>query len=609
MTRTAAINGNVAHLRAVTGSGAPWGWSLVGEVVRVVEIEAAASYDLRRRVLRDSWVGAEVAFPEDEAPGALHLGVIDDDNILLAVASFSPEATPYRPTARAAKLRGMAVEPTAQGAGVGRRLLAAGVERLRVEGFEILWANGRDTALGFYRRLGWRVMGAGFHNANGIPHHVIMRELVPRPWQCRVMHSLWEELLWRGLVHQTTDPELARRLDDDRVTAYVGFDPTASSLGVGNLLQLCTLRRLQERGHRPIALAGGGTGSIGDPGGKSEERPLLTSEQLQANLTGIRPQLGRFLDFDAGALLLDNGEWLWKLGLLEFLRDVGKHFTVNTMVAKETVRARLDAEERSISYTEFSYMLLQAYDFLHLFDTHGCRLQLGGSDQWGNIVMGVDLIRRVRGAQSFGLTTPLVVKADGTKFGKTEAGNVWLDPNRTSPYQFFQAFVRTDDAVVGQYLRFFTWLDRPRIEELETATADHPERREAQRVLAREVTALVHGQSESARAEQAASLLFSAEIASLDEKTLLELFAEAPSTNLPRSRFDDSGMELVDALVRTSMAPSRSAARTTIQQGGAYVNNVRETDPDRRLGLDDLLMDRYLVLRKGKRHHHMVCVE
>ncbi len=423
------------------------------------------------------------------------------------------------------------------------------------------------------------------------------------------MDALSEELRWRGLVNQLTDPDLAKRLDHDRLTAYVGFDPTASSLGVGNLLQLCTLRRLQERGHRPIALAGGGTGSIGDPGGRSEERPLLTAEELEANLSGIRPQLGRFLDFDAGALLLDNGDWLWDLGLLEFLRDVGKHFTVNTMVAKETVRARLDAEERSISYTEFSYMLLQAYDFLHLFDTQGCVLQLGGSDQWGNIVMGVELIRRVRRAQCFGLTTPLVVKADGTKFGKTEAGNLWLDPSRTSPYQFFQAFVRTEDAVVGKYLRFFTWLDRARIEELEAATTDHPERREAQRVLAREVTALVHGDTEAARADRAASVLFSEEIAGLDEGLLLEVLSDAPSTTLARAELDGEGLELVDALVRTGLTPSRSAARNTIEQGGAYVGNRRETDPRRCLGVGDLLNDRYLLLRKGKRHQHVLRFE
>ncbi len=421
------------------------------------------------------------------------------------------------------------------------------------------------------------------------------------------MTGLWDDLCWRGLVHQVTDPDVGAWLERHRpVTVYVGFDPTAPSLGVGNLLQLCTLRRFQESGHRPIAVAGGGTGAIGDPGGKAEERPLLTAEQLRANLEAIREQLSRFLDFDAGALLVDNGEWLWELGLLEFLRDVGKHFTVNTMVAKESVRTRLETLERSISYTEFSYMLLQAYDFLHLFDAYGCRLQVGGSDQWGNIVMGVELIRRAREKQAFGLTTPLVVKADGSKFGKTEAGNVWLDPARTSPYQLFQVFLRTEDAVVGQYLRFFTWLDRGRIEELEEATATRPERRQAQRVLAREVTALVHGRSEADRAERAAAALFGEEVASLDEATLLDIFADAPSTTIEMAAMDGAGLDLVEALVRAGLSPSRSAARTTIEQGGAYVNNRRERDPGRRLGPEDLLHGRYLLLRKGRRDHRLL---
>jgi len=425
------------------------------------------------------------------------------------------------------------------------------------------------------------------------------------------MTTLFEDLSWRGLVHQMTDPELAKLLDHEALTVYVGFDPTAPSLGLGNLLQLCTLRRLQQAGHRPIAVAGGGTGMIGDPGGKSEERALLSPGQLEANLGGIRSQLERFLDFGAGALLLDNGEWLWDLGLLEFLRDVGKHVTVNTMMAKESVRARLEEREHGISYTEFTYMLLQAYDFLHLFDTHGCRLQVGGSDQWGNIVMGVDLIRRVRGEQAHGLTTPLVVKADGTKFGKTEAGNVWLDPGLTSPYQLFQVLLRTEDAVVGAYLRYFTWLDHDVIEELEAATDSHPERREAQRALAREVTALVHGEAEAAKAERAARVLFGEEIGDLDEATLLDVFADAPSTAVPRSQLDGEGggWELAEAMVATGLAPSKSAARHTIEQGGAYVNNRRQTDPYARITGDHLLHGRYVVLRKGRRDHHLVRFE
>jgi tyrosyl-tRNA synthetase len=423
------------------------------------------------------------------------------------------------------------------------------------------------------------------------------------------MNGLWDELVWRGLVNQVTSEGLSSALDRERITAYVGFDPTSASLGVGNLLQLCTLRRVQQAGHRPIALAGGGTGMIGDPGGRSEERVLLSPEQIAANLQGIRPQLERFLDFDAGALVLDNASWLTDLGLLQFLRDVGKHFSVNAMVAKESVRSRLEEPEQSISYTEFSYMLLQAYDFLHLFRTHGCRLQLGGSDQWGNIVMGIDLIRRVEGQEAFGLTTPLVLKSDGTKFGKTEAGNLWLDPARTSPYAFYQAFVRVEDAVVGRYLRFFTWLDRQRIEELEAMTLEQPERREAQQVLAWEVTALVHGEAEATKAAHASRALFGEEVTALDEATLLQVFADAPSTKLPRARLDDGGLELVDVLVEAGLVPSRSAARKTIEQGGAYVNNRRETDVDRRIGRADLLWERYLALRRGKRHHHLVRFE
>ena len=335
------------------------------------------------------------------------------------------------------------------------------------------------------------------------------------------MAHLAEDLRFRGLIHQMTDPGLEARLDADGVTAYTGFDPTADSLHVGHLLQLCNLRRLQLAGHRPIAVAGGGTGFIGDPWGKSEERTLLTEEALEANLAGIRRQLDRFIDFDAvagggDALLVNNADWLRPLSLFEFLRDVGKHFTVNQMVAKDSVKSRLERADQGISYTEFSYMLLQAYDFLHLFDTYGCQLQLGGSDQWGNITAGIDLIRRVRHREAWGLTTPLVLKADGTKFGKTESGTVWLDPDRTSPYQLYQFLYRTEDAVVGTYLRYFTFLDHEEILGLDQATAEHPERREAQRQLAREVCGLIHGVDETTRAEEAAGALFGEHVTGLD---------------------------------------------------------------------------------------------
>jgi tyrosyl-tRNA synthetase len=430
-------------------------------------------------------------------------------------------------------------------------------------------------------------------------------------WQAAGMAHLAEDLRFRGLIHQLTDPELEKRLDSDQLTAYTGFDPTADSLHVGHLLQICNLRRLQLAGHRPIAVAGGGTGFVGDPGGKSEERSLLSEEELASNLEGIRAQLGQFLDFDpqregGPALLVNNADWLRPMSLFTFLRDVGKHFTVNNMVAKDSVKSRLSRADQGISYTEFSYMLLQAYDFLHLFETFGCRLQLGGSDQWGNITMGTELVRKVRHQEVWGLTTPLVVKADGTKFGKTESGSVWLDPARTSPYQLYQFFLRSEDSVVGSYLRYFTFLGHDEILALDEATAAHPEQRASQRELARQVCTLVHGADETARAEQAGRALFSEEVAGLDERSLLEVFAEAPSTTLDRTRLDGPGLGLVDLWVETGLDPSRGRARTTIEQGGAYVNNRRQDEPGYTVGPTELIDGRYLVLRRGKKDYHLV---
>jgi tyrosyl-tRNA synthetase len=424
------------------------------------------------------------------------------------------------------------------------------------------------------------------------------------------MVALSADLEFRGLIHQVTDASVLDALDHGHLTAYIGFDPTADSLHVGHLMQMCTLRRLQLAGHRPIALAGGGTGMIGDPGGKSEERNLLSVEELAANVAGIRPQLERFLDFSEGAagaraLLVDNSDWLGRLSLVDFLRDTGKHFTVNQMVAKESVRARLERPEQGISYTEFSYMLLQAYDFLQLFDAHDCRLQLGGSDQWGNITMGIELIRKTRQAEAYGLTSPLLLKADGTKFGKTESGSVWLDARRTSPYQLYQYFLRTEDASVGTVVRMLTFLDHDTIASLDAETAEHPERRQAQRSLAHEVCVLVHGEAEATRAAAAAQALYSEEIATLDEATLLEVCADAPTSSVARAELD-GGMGLVDALVVAGLAPSKGRARTTITQGGAYVNNRRVADADARLGPDDLLFGRYLVLRRGQRDYHLL---
>jgi tyrosyl-tRNA synthetase len=427
------------------------------------------------------------------------------------------------------------------------------------------------------------------------------------------MANLSEDLSFRGLIHQVTDPALQARLDTDRLTAYSGFDPTADSLHVGHLLQVCNLRRLQQAGHRPIALAGGGTGFVGDPGGKSEERVLLSEESLRSNLEGIRGQLERFLEFgDEGsgrALLVNNADWLEPMTLFHFLREVGKHFTVNQMVAKDSVKSRLSRAEQGISFTEFSYMLLQAYDFLHLFDGYECRLQLGGSDQWGNITMGTELVRKVRQQEVWGLTTPLVLKADGTKFGKTETGTVWLDPARTSPYQLYQYFLRSEDEVVGTYLRYFTFLDREAILALDESTAAHPERREAHQELARQVCTLVHGETETDRAVQASAALFGEGVARLDEAALLDVFAEAPSTTLPWTRLDDAELSLVDLLVETGLATSKSNATKTIGQGGAYLNNLRRSDPLQRLGRDDLVAGRYLVLRRGKREYRLVQFE
>ena len=438
-------------------------------------------------------------------------------------------------------------------------------------------------------------------------------------WQCWAVPSLSADLGFRGLVHQVTDPAVLTRLDRGGVVTYSGFDPSAPSLHVGNLVQLCTLRRLQLAGNPPIALSGGATGMIGDPGGKLSERPLLGADELAANLEGIRPQLEHFLDFSpsagaARAVLVDNGDWLGTISMVDFLRDVGKHFTVNQMVAKESVRTRFEREDQGISYTEFSYMLLQAYDFLRLHRDLGCTLQVGGSDQWGNITMGIELVRKVTRDVVHGLTTPLVTRSDGTKFGKSESGTVWLDPARTSPYRLYQFFLRSEDAVVGDYLRLFTFLAHEEIESLDEMTASRPAERAAQRALAGEVCALVHGTDEVARAQRASAALFGEEIAALDEKTLLDVVEDAPSSVVARSELGadgggDRGWSLVDALVSAGLARSRSEARRAISQGGVYVNNVRAGEPERALTGADLLHDRYVVLRKGRRDYHLVRVE
>ena len=421
------------------------------------------------------------------------------------------------------------------------------------------------------------------------------------------MTNLFDELQWRGLVYDATEG-LAEAFVRERVTAYIGFDPTASSLHIGNLLGLVTLARLQRYGHSPIAIAGGGTGMIGDPSGKSQERTLLTLDQINANLDGIKPQLAQFLDFgrpDNPARVVNNADWLASLDLLGFLRDTGKYFTVNHMLQKESVNRRLESED-GISYTEFSYLLLQARDFLELFERYGCTLQMGGSDQWGNITAGIELIRKVHATKAHGLVTPLVTTASGQKFGKTEAGTIWLDPARTSPFRFYQFWLNTDDRDVVRYLQYFTFFDRPALQALEAATATAPEKRQAQRALAREVTSLVHGPEEVSRAEHASSLLFGEDIATLDVDDVLAVFDAVPSTEMPAESLEGDGIGMVDLVVRVQLATSKSDARRLVQSGGVYVNNVRVSDPQARVTRDRAIGGRLLVLRKGQKQTHLV---
>jgi tyrosyl-tRNA synthetase len=411
-------------------------------------------------------------------------------------------------------------------------------------------------------------------------------------------------LEWRGLVYDATEgvrDVLAR----ERVTAYSGFDPTAASLHVGHLLQVLGLARLQRFGHSPIALVGGGTGLIGDPSFKATERALLTLEQVAANVEGIRGQLARFLDFAdtaAPARLVNNAEWLAKLGAIEFMRDVGKHFSVNAMMAKEAIKRRVDGEE-GISYTEFSYPLLQSYDFLVLHDRFGCTLQIGGSDQWGNITAGMDLIRRVRGAKAHGLVSPLLMTAAGTKFGKTEAGTVWLDATLTKPYEFFQFWLNADDRDAVRYLRFFTFLDRARIEELEASSAREPEKRHAQRAVAREVTRLVHGEDAVRDAEAASDKLFSGDITAMTVKELLDVFANVPSKDVAHQ---DDGWRLVNLLTEVGLTASNSEATRLIRSGGIYVNERRIADEKERLRAEQAIDGQLFIVRKGKKDHFVI---
>lgn len=420
---------------------------------------------------------------------------------------------------------------------------------------------------------------------------------------------LIDELEWRGLLNQVTHPELGEQLEKERFTFYCGFDPSAESLHIGNLVPIMGMMHFQRRGHKPVVLVGGGTGLIGDPSGKTEERKLQTLDDIERNVAGIRAQLGKMLAFEGenAAVMVNNADWLRELRLLDFLRDFGKHFSVNVMLARESVRARLQDRDHGISYTEFTYSLLQAYDFLHLHDTFGCRLQLGGSDQWGNIVAGMDLTRRLRQSETFGLTFPLVTKSDGAKFGKSEAGNVWLDPKRTSPYKFYQFWINQADGDVPRLLRYFTFLPQEEIEALEHELAAAPEKRAAHRKLAEEVTAMIHGKEQLANAVKASQAMFGGELSGLDDATLEDIFSEMPSTSFPRETLA-SGKPLVDVLVESGVFASKGEARRMIKSGGVYVNNARVAE-DATLTPDSLSSERIAVVRKGKKNYHLLKFE
>ena len=418
--------------------------------------------------------------------------------------------------------------------------------------------------------------------------------------------NLYEEIQWRGMLYAETEG-VQEVLAKPHITAYIGFDPTAASLHVGSLLPIMGLVRLQRHGHTPIALAGGGTGMIGDPSGRTSERQLLTQEKLAENLAGIRGQLAHFLDFESKtnpALLLNNADWLTTISMVDFLRDTGKHFTVNYMLAKESVKQRYERGD-GISFTEFSYMLLQAYDFLMLHDRHNCILQMGGSDQWGNIVAGTELIRKLRGEKGYGLVFPLVTTSAGVKFGKTEAGAVWLDPNLTSPFRFYQFWLNTDDRDVVKYLKFFTMLEPAEVAELEASLEAAPEKREAHRRLGEEVTRMVHGDYQLQRALQATRVLFGGEIAGMSARDVLDIFADVPSHDLPASSFEGEGLALIEAVVACGIVPSKGAARRLIESGGIYVNNRRVADSQATLKHSELIEGQYLVLRKGAKDYHL----
>jgi len=421
--------------------------------------------------------------------------------------------------------------------------------------------------------------------------------------------SIIDELKWRGLVADCTDAaELEKKLAAP-ITLYCGFDPTAESLHVGNLVPLLALRRFQLLGHHPIAVAGGATGSIGDPSGRTAERQLLTKEILDRNIASVKRQLAKLLDFETSqnpARLMDNAAWTAGISFLDFLRDIGKHFSVNQMVAKESVRARMEDREAGISYTEFSYMLLQAFDFMVLCRDANCELQIGGSDQWGNLTAGIELTRKKLGKPVFGLTLPLITNTDGSKFGKTAAGAIWLDPQRTSVYKFYQFWINTDDRDVIRYLKYFTFLPPAEIAALEKAHAENPGPRIAHKALAKAATDLIHGSAATTEAVRASEILFGGELKDVTESTFKEIIGEVPTKEIGKAQLDGAGIPLVELLIHAGLSPSKGQARKDIEGGGVNINNVREASATRNVTAGDLLFGKHVLLRKGKKNYAIV---
>jgi tyrosyl-tRNA synthetase len=422
--------------------------------------------------------------------------------------------------------------------------------------------------------------------------------------------SVLDELRWRGLLHDATEGAEPHLSEAPR-TIYTGFDPTGPSLHIGHLLPVFGLMHAQRAGHTPIALVGGGTGLIGDPSGKTDERRLLSKEQVATNAESIRAQLEHFLDFDARsnpARMRNNLDWLSGLPLVDFLRDVGKHFSVNQMLAKDSVKRRISNEETGISFTEFSYSLLQSYDFLELRRREGCTVQMGGSDQWGNITSGIDLIRRMDGERAYGVVYPLLTQASGAKFGKTEKGGVWLDPEMTSPFRFYQYWINVDDSDVLKCLRYFTLLDAGRVAELAHDLEAAPEKRSAQKALADDVTRRLHGESGLSRAQQATRALFGGEVAGLAADDIADIFADVPSHEVPRESLAGAGKLLVELLSETGVATSKGEARRSIEGGGVYVNNLRVEDIARAVSMADAIEGRFILIRMGKKRYHLIGV-